>query len=175
MTLTVEEGLGLAEADSFLSLEAADAYWSDRPHATLSGPWLAASETGREGALREASAHLGLAYGERFSGVPTRGRGQALCWPRLGAIDRSGTPLGSGSIPREVLAATCELAARALSAPLMADRDRAGRVSEEAVTLDAVSTRTVYDLSFPSGPALPVVEGLLSPLFKRGGSRLLRG
>ncbi|MCF8481989.1 MAG: hypothetical protein K9H25_16310 [Rhodospirillum sp.] len=175
MTLTVEEGLGLAEADSFLSLEAADAYWSARPHANLSDPWLAAAESGREGALREASAHLGLAYGDRFSGAPTRGRGQALCWPRLGAVDRSGVPLGGDSVPREVLAATCELAARALKAPLMADRDRSGKVSEEAVTLDAVSTRTVYDLSFPSGPALPVVEGLLTPLFKRGGPRLARG
>jgi hypothetical protein len=175
MTLTVEEGLGLPEADSLASLADADAYWTARPHAGLSAPWLAAAEAAREGALREASAHLCATHGARFAGQPTRGRNQALCWPRRDAVDRSGEPLDGDIVPREVVAATCELAARALSGPLAEDRAQGGRVSEEAVTVDALSTRTVYDLSQPAGPAVPVVEGLLAPLLRPTGTGLLRG
>ncbi len=175
MAVIVEDGVGRLDADSFVSLEDADAYWAGRPQAPLAPGWEAASEALREGALREAARHLCQVWGTRFSGTPTYGRGQALCWPRRGAMDRSGETLEQDVVPREVIAACCELAARALVAPLSDDLPRGGQVREEEVRVDAVTTRTVYATGAPPGDRLPVVDGLLAPLLRGAAGRLMRG
>ncbi|WP_041794487.1 DnaT-like ssDNA-binding protein [Pararhodospirillum photometricum] len=168
MSLIAEDGSGRADADSLVALSAADTYWGNRPHTPLAASWTAAAEALREGALREATACLEGRFAARFSGRPRRGRDQALGWPRVGARDAQGAPIADDQVPREIVAACCELAARALSAPLLPDSDPEGRLIEEHLTVDALSTTTVRESGAGPAPIPPLVLALLAPLLGPG-------
>lgn len=90
--------------DSYVSVADADTYHAAYGHADWSGKALAARET----ALRSATQYLDTRY--RFRGEPDQPQ-QALAWPRRGY------PWPE----RRVVAATCELAWRALVNPLFSD------------------------------------------------------
>ncbi|GEO80442.1 DnaT-like ssDNA-binding protein [Pararhodospirillum oryzae] len=174
MVLCVETGAGLADADSYVPLASADAYWALRPHSPLAAPWAATPEETREGALREATTHIDVLFGPRFPGRPAHGRDQRLAWPRRDAWDQEGLPLPGDRVPREIVEACCELAARAITAPLMADRDAGPRVIEERLSVDALTTHTVYTPDASPPPAVPLARALLAPLLRPGGTVLSR-
>ena len=90
--------------DSYVSLVEADAYHAAYGHADWSGKALPERET----ALRSATQYLDARY--RFRSEPDQPQ-QALAWPRRGY------PWPE----RRVVAATCELAWRALAKPLFSD------------------------------------------------------
>ncbi|ABC23382.1 DnaT-like ssDNA-binding protein [Rhodospirillum rubrum] len=175
MSLIVEDGGGRPDADSFIALIEADAYWAARPHAALATAWAGAEAGDREGALREAAGYVDRVYGARFAGRRLKGRTQGLCWPRREAFDRSGAPIESDRVPREVAMAACELAARALAGPLAPDPPTAGRIAEELVRVDTLTTRTAYAVNSPAPTTPPVVEALLAPLLRDGTARVARG
>lgn len=111
--LTVEDGSGVAEADTWIALDDADDYWTQRANAD----WIAAIAAGepgkvkREGALRQGFDYLGFVY--RWPGQP-RTIQQRGPWPR------SGVPSGRGyfpfdAIPTQVISSQLLLAAEALN------------------------------------------------------------
>lgn len=102
MPLIVEDGTGLPNADSYVSVADCQAY------AAAHGLAFAGEEAALEAALRNATLYLDGEYtyrGERATGT------QALEWPRT-VVD---------GVPREVVSACCELAVRALKGPLWQD------------------------------------------------------
>ena len=110
--------------DSYISLEAADLYWSDRNQAA----WAGAEVLAKAAALREATQYLD----GRFAWVGSHpGGGQALGWPRLSAFDHEGRALTG--IPEKVAAATAELALEALGGRLLPAEARGGRTRREKV------------------------------------------
>lgn len=90
--------------DSYVSLVEADTYHAAYGHAD----WSTKPEAERETALRGATQYLDARY--RFRSEPDQPQ-QALAWPRRGY------PWPE----RRVVAATCELAWRALANPLFSD------------------------------------------------------
>lgn len=91
MALIVEDGTGLADADSYISL--ADA----RAHAASYGYTLPVDDTAAEIALRQGAVYVDLQEpcfsGERVSAI------QALSWPRNNAVNAYGFDIANDIIP----------------------------------------------------------------------------
>lgn len=132
MALTVETGIGLADADAFVSVEDCDAYCA--AHGLTD--WTEAADSPaslKEAAIRRATAHLSNGY--RWMGLRRRGRDQALAWPRIDAYDRESYVISYEVVPVEVVHACCEIAAREVATPgfmnpdvIMVDRIRREKV-----------------------------------------------
>lgn len=110
MTLTVENGEGLAIADALVSVAGADAYHEAIGHTA----WAAASTDGKEQAIRRATAYLSSLP---WAGLRRRGRDQALGWPRCGLMDREGYGIDADTVPPEIVNACAEIALQELASP----------------------------------------------------------
>lgn len=158
MTLTTTAGA--ADADSYVSVADADTYHTARGTAAWTG-----EDAAKEAALRRATAWLDGTYRSRLPGERRYDRTQALEWPRLSVYDSDGNPVDSDTIPREIVHATCEAAARELAS--------AGSLSPDVTTADAVKRERVGPMEveyagIPTAtakrPILTVVEDILSGL-----------
>ena len=161
MALTVEDGTGIQDADSYVSTADADTYWDNRQHTTFYTTWDAASTDEKEGALREATTHLDAIYGPYYIGI-RRGRVQGLLWPRTGAHDDADYPLPD--LPREIQDACCELAARAVSARLSEDVDRGGAVKRKREKIGEIEEETEFFDGATTHKRYGAVDGILAPL-----------
>ena len=143
--------------DSYMSLESADLYWSERNDAT----WAGAVVLAKEAALREATQYLDGRY-DWVGDHP--GGGQMLGWPRVGAGDHEGRPLTG--IPEKVAEATAELARHALTERLAPAEARGGRTRREKVGALEVE----YLAGAAGGRAYPFVTLLLKGLIRGDGN-----
>lgn len=154
MSLTVGE-------DSYLSLGDADAYFAARDVAG----WTGAPSVAREAALLQATAYIDGSYA-------FRGRicdpGQALAWPRKGAVDSEGRIVTD--IPRRVEHATAELALIALAGALLPPRERGGKVLSERVG----PVEVAYMPDAEAGRAYPLIDLLLKPLLRSAASHRIK-
>ena len=154
MPLTVEDGTGLATADSYASRAEADAYHAARGNAA----WSAASTDARDAALRKATQYLDTRY--RWVGNRST-LTQALEWPRY-FVPRLGYPTGWPQ-PR-VVNACIELALRALSGDLLVDDEGRDVLSEQVGPISVTYGPT------GGGVRYPVADLLVSPLVLGGRS-----
>lgn len=112
MPLVVEDGTGITGANSYASVEFADAYFAERGNVV----WEAIESTSdKERYLIQATDYIELVFGRRFIGdmVATD---QALSWPRYYA-----SPYSHTVIPIVLQKATAEYALRAIDGPLLPD------------------------------------------------------
>ncbi|GJE00556.1 DnaT-like ssDNA-binding protein [Methylobacterium isbiliense] len=150
--LIVENGTGLPDAESYVSVAEACAYHLARRNDAWLDPEV--PDEFREAALVRATAFIDATYRDRFPGYRVQGRVQALEWPRVSAFTlvpdngrsaaflpgqdplfRSGVDaIPSTEIPREVVAAVCEAALRELTEPgsLSPDLERGGAIKRLA-------------------------------------------
>jgi len=189
MAITVEDGTGLSDANSYLSVSDADAYWADRANATSPGgiAWSSASE--KEGALIEASQYLDSTYSwvwnnpphyiSELSGVyyspyptvyvPLKETTQGLLWPRVNAYDAQ-TKVWQDGVPQKVKDATVELALIALDGALLTVQGRkTKRESVGSIEVEYMDASSPYD-------TYPHVDRILTGLYRysrNGGSRKL--
>ena len=135
MTLNVEDGTGMANADSYVSVADCSAYHVSRGNQA----WAAGAVVDQEAAIRRATFWVDPTYRNRFPGYQTQGRAQALEWPRTGAyvvVPDNGRSdalyfgnrrdyfylngvyyVPANTVPQEVITATCEAALRELVSP----------------------------------------------------------
>lgn len=105
MALTVEDGTGLAAANSYVSVSDADTYALTVSNAT----WSALSNAAKETFLITAFQVLNDAV--RFPYVGTRKTStQAGLWPRLNAVELNGPDIGPTIIPTQLKQASINLA-----------------------------------------------------------------
>ena len=148
MTLIVEDGTGLANADSYVSLVTYDAYLTARG---LTG----GTEGENEIDLRLATEFVDTF--RRYKGTRTASA-QNRQFPRTGLTDWDGHTVTG--IPNRVMDATCYLASQArANGALYEDLDRGGRIRSESV--GPISTTYMDDA--PAGKVYTVVEKLLAP------------
>lgn len=160
MALITEDGTARADAESFASVAAADAFHLSRGNVS----WAAIATVDKEAALRRATDYLGQEYAMRWRGVRLTTT-QALDWPRFN-VQIEGRPysyLLPNIVPPQVVQACCELSIRALSGPLAPD---VGRVVKEKTT---GPIKTVYADGAPPYTQFRSVGLLLAPLL---GSKL---
>ncbi len=157
--LIVEDGTGLANAESYIAVADADAR-----HAALGNSGWTGSDTVKEAALRRATQFMEQAYRSIWKGTRLT-RVQALSWPRYGAtVD--GYDLASNVVPTEIANACADLALRGLTADLNADQTR-GIVREKVGPLE-----TEYDRNSPQGTRYRSVDMILAP-FLKGSSAMV--
>jgi hypothetical protein len=159
MALIVEDGTGLSNAESFMSVAEATAYhlangnkaaWSE-----------VAGELTKEAMLRQATTYIQNRYFAKWCGHPVLTT-QKLDWPRTGVLFRNGGFVASTSVPSEVKAACAELALRAASAALMPD-------GAPTVTFEKIGPIEVKYEPFTT-PADPyaAIDALLAPFLVPG-------
>ena len=173
MALIVEDGSGVANAESLVSVSFADDY------ATRYGldAWASLTLTQKEVALRKATAYLQSVYHGKWAGYRSY-QHQALDFPRayipkdrsLVDDDSILSPTGdtafypSNEVPNEVQAATVELATKSLSAALLPDFDRLPK-------RETVGPLTVeYESNKSPVTTYPQIERMLARFFISGAT-----
>jgi len=153
VALIVENGTGMATAESYISVADADA----RATAFGNTAWTG-SDALKEAALRRATRYMVQTYRNRWKGIRLI-RDQALDWPRYG-VEVDGYSIESDVVPPEIAGACADLAARALTEDLSPDLER-GIVREKVGPLE-----TEYDQYAPQAKRFVATAGLLSPFLK---------
>ena len=132
MALIVEDGTGKPDAEAYISVADADAYFTARGNAT----WAALpDDSAKEAALRLGADYMEGAYGQRWKGCRIS-QTQALSWPRDG-VCVDGYDLPDDEVPVAVARANAELAVRASAGSLL--EDQGAQVKSEQVGPIAVT------------------------------------
>ena len=156
MALTIEDGSGVAGANSYIDVTAARAY------ATARGLSLPATDGEVEALLVKAMDFIEAFRGD-FQGLKTAAT-NALQWPRTG-VTLDGYTLADDAIPQVLKDAQAQLAVDANAQDLMPTG--AGReVVMERV--DVVQVQYAESGNTNPQPIFTKAEALLKPLFKSG-------
>lgn len=160
MALIVEDGTGKSDANSYTSLDDANAYHLLRGHTAWTG-----TDEAKEAAIVRATSYIDGEYGSRWPGYRASS-GQALDWPRDEAYDRDGYL--QDDVPTAVKVATIEAALIELSAAgtLTEAQERGGAVVREKVG----PIETEYSDVAPAQTSYPSIKNALSRLIRFGGS-----
>lgn len=145
----VADGVNYETANSYVSVEYADAYHALRDNTA----WASKAEPAKQAALVKATDYVEQAYGPRFGGY--NGRMIGLSWPRYDS------GYADDAIPENLKKAVCELALEALAGPLNPIYTAKQAVKRKRVE-GAVDIE--YRDDAPITPLRPAVIGLLSPL-----------
>lgn len=181
MAFVVEDGTKPENANSYLSVAEADAYFTDRGITTWTG-----ADNLKQIALVKATDYIEKRFGSKFRGR-RESKDQSLSWPRYNAVDDDGFLLsGVNEIPRRLKQATAEYALRALSAALLTDPDNtlpSGQIVEVREKVGPIEEQTKYEnkpgmpksslVSDQYIPEYPAADLLLQGLLKSGMSREL--
>lgn len=167
MALTVEDGTGLTNADSFVTLAAADAYHAAIGNATWTG-----TDEVKEQAIRRASRFLTDSF--KWKGYPIKGRDQSLAWPRFYVEDSEGYGIQPDEVPSEVIRATHELALLELITPgtMTPTVTLSARVKREKVGPLEVEYLNAGVDAWADRPVVTKVIDMVGGLLRPGGSRL---
>lgn len=170
MSLVTEDGTGLANAESLVSVAEVTAYV-----AAFAGP-LASLWTGdtaaKEARCRRATQYLVAEFGPRLKGR-RKFDTQALPYPRIDVYDRDDFLVPDDSVPIQVKHACAELAIRA-GDTLMADQAQQGAVKQRYVRVGPVAKSVEYSGGTELSKSYSIVEKILKPLLK-GGNGIERG
>ena len=167
MTLIVEVGQGLTDAESYASVADADTYFSNRGMTN----WATLSAEEKEQALRRATDYMGQAYRGRWKGYRTSVT-QALDFPRQSVVMcdmATNYTIPFDVIPNEVKTACIEYAWRAASGELAGDLTQ-GILSE---SVGSLSVR--YDNHSPQHVRYRAIDMLLKPFLTGSGSMVKLG
>lgn len=162
MAFTVETGAIVANANAYVSVTAAKAYWDDRGVS-----YAAYTDSQLEKAIVRATSYIDASY--TFKGTLVD-EDQTLSWPRAGVVDKNGREIAEDVIPPQVIAATCELAHYSLTESLtsvVTGSDRVKRVK-------AGSAEVEFEASaLDEGTRYAFVDRLLAGLIA-GGTSMIR-
>lgn len=170
MTIVVENGTGLANAESYCTVAEATTYFTNIGNAA----WAAlATDAIREQSLRKAVAFMLGRYRSRWAGY-RKTTTQALDWPRSLVLIKDAPNLYGGSasyyddasVPQAVKDACASLALRASSASLIADQSR----TKKSVTVGPITT--VYDDVAGQATQYVEVDAMLQPYLKASGNQV---
>lgn len=172
MALIVEDGSGLPNAESYISVVDADTYFANRGNAA----WAALDTATKEQSLRAATDYMAQTFRLRWVGMRVT-VAQSLDWPRAwvpipdspGGYRASPAYMPLNVVPSEVSRACAELAVRSSAAELSPDLTT-------QVTRETVGPITVeYAQGARQAPYYHAVEALLAPYLKaRGGLDVVR-
>jgi len=142
MALVVEDGSSKTDANSYLSVDDADAYNTNHTNST---DWSGAETADKEKALRRATQYLDMRFNMMWRGVRSE-RAQALDWPRFDVEDYDGYAIYGDEIPQCLKDACAELALRALDEEIMPDLAAGGGalLKSKSVKVGPISSSKVY-------------------------------
>lgn len=154
---------GASDANSYVTLEEANAYFVDRPH---SSAWGESSE--QESMLILASRMLDwYVHWKGYRSSTT----QSMLWPRTGVIRRDASEIATDIIPSEVKIAVYELALSSIEEDRTIDSALAGLEEIKAGSLTVKA-----NINDPDSPdVIPEkIWRILSDLYSRGSMSVVR-
>lgn len=158
MSLMVEDGTGLAGAESYISVADAGTYHAARG---ITAWALLASDTVREQCLRKATDYMVSVYRDRWQGLRTHADTQALCWPRYNVVIE-GVYLDKDTVPETVRQACAVLALKAATEDLNPDL-------EQVVVSEQVDSLAItYDKNSPQRKRYSTIDAMLAPYLAAG-------
>jgi hypothetical protein len=159
MSFIVSDGTNYETANSFCSLEYADAYHSLRNNSLWTG-----SDAEKQAALIKATDYIEQNYGSRFIGYPIQG--SLLSWPRFNVSLVNNTIfIPANTIPDVLLKAVCELALSAIQGQLNPDIVQGPQVKRQKVDVLEIE----YTDTPVSTTIRPSVTGYLRGLLGSSG------
>jgi len=167
MSLIVENGTGMANAESYSSVAEADTYFANRGNET----WTDLDSVQKEIALRKATDYMLQNYRLSWKGARVNSI-QALDWPRYSVFTDELVPgmqasriqVPSNIVPKEVKIACFELALKTLTGDDLAPDQERSVISE---TIGPIST--TYDKDSPQQVKYRAIDLTLRP-FLTGGN-----
>jgi hypothetical protein len=174
MAFVVEDGTGLANADSYVSVADADTYVGEHLRAANADrvAWLAASNANKEIALRQATDWLDVTFRERWKGRRIN-ETMSLAWPRFGATDEDGYTLDSDAVPQVVKDACAEMAARGVGEDLFVDNaSPSGAVKRTKDKVGPLETEVEYAGAATQGVEYVKADTMLRGVLESSGANL---
>jgi hypothetical protein len=164
MSLVVETGAGLANAESYASVAQADARMSGFGNDT----WATLTTAEKEEALRRATTYMTAAYRENWVGRRNN-LTQALEWPRYG-VSVEGWPVSVTVVPPDVVNACIDLAFKAAAGDLAPD------LAPTIIREKTGPLETEWNRFSPSFVQFRAIDMMLSPYLTSSNSmaRLVR-
>lgn len=160
MALITEDGTGKADAESYASVDAADAYHLARANSA----WAALDAAAKEASLRKATDYIESVYAGEWLGQRATAA-QMLEWPRSNVPALSGINYEpSNAVPRRLVMATCELALKASAGVLLKDE------GQRAVSKTVGPLTIKYADDAPAATRFQMVESLLGPYMASSAS-----
>lgn len=165
MSIIVEDGTGLATAESYISVAAATTYLNAIGNIT----WAAlATDALREQALRRATHFMTGHYRLRWNGTRMT-MTQALDWPRS-LVPLKDAPFATyyanDTVPTEVKNACASLALRASTITLLADQTQ----RKSSVTVGPIST--TYEAGSKVATTYAEIDAMLRPFLNGGNGQI---
>lgn len=156
VTVTVEDGTVVTNANSYVSVAEATSYLSVNPH--VSATWVALTSDERANLVIFASRYIDQRAVWR--GWKTDDD-SAMRWPRTGVYDRDGILISPNVIPQQLKDAVCEMARFLLVDDLGVPRDQDGlwRIKVD-----------VIELQFNRNYTLPSVPSMINQILQGIGS-----
>lgn len=172
MAFLVEDGTGVAGANSYASVAFADAYFAERGNAV----WAAIDlDADKEVLLIQATDYIETIYSRRFIGEMVAMQ-QPLSWPRNEA-----EPYAADTVPLPLMKATVEYALRAIAGPLLPDPSVDANGFATVVTKKVLGPLEREFKVMGNGRislvrAYPAADGYMVPLLApgTGGTRVTR-
>jgi len=155
----VEDGTGVANANSYCTPEYANRYFASRGNTT----WAALTSNAKKVLLIKGASKIEQDYMDRFKGCRTFSE-QSLSFPRYDVVIDSRLQ-ASDAVPARIMDATCELAWRASSEELTPDLQPVGNVIAESVVSGLVDIQ-YSDKNIPRTVIYQAVDNLLRPFLK---------
>ena len=170
MTIIVEDGTGLANAESYVSVVDANTY-----HSKIGNDaWIDLDTSVKEQLLRKATDYMVAQYRLQYAGY-RRYSTQSLDWPRLyvpliDSLSANVFPqyVDFDIVPTTVKNACAELALKAYTAILMQDLTQ-GVIREK---VDVIEVE--YDKFSPQQTRYEQIDAMLSVFFKQQGNDMSR-
>lgn len=155
MTLIVEDGTVIANAESYISVAEADTYWTNHGDPAS---WTDATTIQKEVALRYATSWIDVNYKWRSTLLE---EAQVLDWPRGLFVDDDCRTRGGTTIPQELKDAEAEMALFQIDGNLHLSSTNTNLISREIG-----KSKDVYASGGASNRSVthPYVSGLLSIL-----------
>ncbi len=139
MALITEDGSGKNDAESYISVAAADTY-----HINHGGTsWAGTAEANKEIALRQATQYLDTTFKTRWKGRSVT-KAQALDWPRAGVRLDDGWYIDNNEMPSALLRATAELALSALTETLQPSQAEPGTITFTSIRVGPIEEKAAY-------------------------------
>lgn len=164
MSFVVEDGTGLVNSTSYVTVEYADLYHEDQNNTS----WALATTANKQFALMRTTTAADTIWLSRWRGTKSSSS-QALQWPRSDATDDDDFDLTG--VPGYLEKLICEAALLELNSPgtLLASLDRGGAVKSESV---ASAVKIEY-FEWASGTTVyPRLNDLVRPLIIAGSGQI---
>jgi len=163
MAIVVEDGTGLADAETYVSVADCKAYLDARGKTS----WGLLPEADQEASLRLAADYLDAVYGPRLQGYRLKIT-QALLWPRTD-VSWDNVTWDPAPLPVPLVRACCEAAALSASGiDLFLPLDRGGQVVEKLEIVGPITERTKWAGSAPTGIVYPSIKRYMDILCGSG-------